>query len=125
VERPVGVRRRIVGGRRASGPNGYPPPGRLERIDDRQEAVRERRVHDEHGMDVRRDGRVAGEDGKGARPIAVLARAGRGVVAEGERERPQVTLRRALRLADAFEFFVPGPKAFEAGAKFLLARGYR
>ncbi|SDR42295.1 uncharacterized peroxidase-related enzyme [Rhizobiales bacterium GAS191] len=29
------------------------------------------------------------------------------------------------RLADAFEFFVPGPKAFEAGAKFLIARGYR
>jgi hypothetical protein len=29
------------------------------------------------------------------------------------------------RLADAFEFFVPGPEAFEAGAKFLLARGYR
>jgi uncharacterized peroxidase-related enzyme len=29
------------------------------------------------------------------------------------------------RLADAFEFFVPGPAAFEAGAKFLLARGYR
>ncbi|HMI88613.1 MAG TPA: carboxymuconolactone decarboxylase family protein [Polyangiaceae bacterium] len=29
------------------------------------------------------------------------------------------------RLANAFEFFVPGPKAFEAGAKFLLARGYR
>jgi uncharacterized peroxidase-related enzyme len=29
------------------------------------------------------------------------------------------------RLADTFEFFVPGPKAFEAGAKFLLARGYR
>jgi uncharacterized peroxidase-related enzyme len=29
------------------------------------------------------------------------------------------------RLADAFEFFVPGPKTFEAGAKFLLARGYR
>src|SRR5262245_13177785 len=29
------------------------------------------------------------------------------------------------RLADAFGFFVPGPKAFEAGAKFLLARGYR
>src|SRR5262249_21737449 len=25
------------------------------------------------------------------------------------------------RLADAFEFFVPGPKFFEAGAKFLLA----
>lgn len=29
------------------------------------------------------------------------------------------------RLADAFAFFVPGPQAFEAGAKFLLARGYR
>ncbi|WP_210254853.1 carboxymuconolactone decarboxylase family protein [Methylocapsa sp. S129] len=29
------------------------------------------------------------------------------------------------RLADAFGFFVPGPEAFEAGAKFLLARGYR
>jgi uncharacterized peroxidase-related enzyme len=29
------------------------------------------------------------------------------------------------RLADAFKFFVPGPKTFEAGAKFLLARGYR
>jgi hypothetical protein len=29
------------------------------------------------------------------------------------------------RLADTFEFSVPGSKAFEAGAKFLLARGYR
>jgi uncharacterized peroxidase-related enzyme len=29
------------------------------------------------------------------------------------------------RLADAFGFFVPGPKAFQAGAKYLLARGYR
>jgi alkylhydroperoxidase family enzyme len=29
------------------------------------------------------------------------------------------------RLADAFGFFVPGPKAFEAGAKYLLTRGYR
>ena len=29
------------------------------------------------------------------------------------------------RLADAFGFFVPGPKAFEAGAKYLLANGYR
>jgi hypothetical protein len=29
------------------------------------------------------------------------------------------------RLADTFEFSVPGPKAFEAGAKFLLVRGYR
>jgi AhpD family alkylhydroperoxidase len=29
------------------------------------------------------------------------------------------------RLADAFGFFVPGPKAFEARAKYLLARSYR
>jgi uncharacterized peroxidase-related enzyme len=29
------------------------------------------------------------------------------------------------RLADAFGFDVPGPKAFEVGAKYLLARGYR
>jgi len=28
-------------------------------------------------------------------------------------------------LADTFEFFVPGQAAFEAGAKFLLKRGYR
>jgi uncharacterized peroxidase-related enzyme len=29
------------------------------------------------------------------------------------------------RLADAFGFSVPDPKVFEAGAKYLLARGYR
>lgn len=29
------------------------------------------------------------------------------------------------RLSDAFGFSVPGPEAFAAGAKFLLARGYR
>lgn len=29
------------------------------------------------------------------------------------------------RLADAFGFAVPGPEAFDAGAKYLLARGYR
>ena len=29
------------------------------------------------------------------------------------------------RLADAFGFFVPGPEVFKAGAKYLLARGYR
>ena len=29
------------------------------------------------------------------------------------------------RLADAFGFFIPGPEAFDAGAKYLLARGYR
>jgi AhpD family alkylhydroperoxidase len=29
------------------------------------------------------------------------------------------------RLADSFGFSIPGPDAFEAGAKYLLARGYR
>lgn len=29
------------------------------------------------------------------------------------------------RLADTFGFSVPGPEAFEAGAKYLLTRGYR
>jgi uncharacterized peroxidase-related enzyme len=29
------------------------------------------------------------------------------------------------RLADAFEFHIPGPAGFEAGAKHLLSRGYR
>ena len=29
------------------------------------------------------------------------------------------------RLADAFEFSMPGPKGFEVGAKYLLVRGYR
>jgi AhpD family alkylhydroperoxidase len=29
------------------------------------------------------------------------------------------------RLANAFDFFVAGPEAFEAGAKYLLSRGYR
>ena len=29
------------------------------------------------------------------------------------------------RLADAFAFFTPGPEGLEAGAKHLLARGYR
>jgi len=29
------------------------------------------------------------------------------------------------RLADAFSFFVSGPKAFEAGAKYLFAPAYR
>ena len=29
------------------------------------------------------------------------------------------------RLSDAFRFSVPGPEAFEVGAKYLLSRGYR
>jgi hypothetical protein len=28
------------------------------------------------------------------------------------------------RLADTFEFFVPGPTSFAVGARLLLARGY-
>jgi len=96
AQRPIDVRRCVERGRRVSGPNWYPAPGRLERAHDPHEAVRQRRVHDEHGMDVGRDGRVVGEDGKRARSVAVLPRAGRRVVAEGERERQQVTLRRAL-----------------------------
>jgi hypothetical protein len=32
---------------------------------------------------------------------------------------------RGHRLADAFGFVQPGPETFEAGAKYLLARGYR
>jgi hypothetical protein len=52
VQAAVDVPRRVVGGRRVSGPNGYPPPGLLERVHDPQEAIRQRRVHDEHGMDV-------------------------------------------------------------------------
>jgi hypothetical protein len=56
-------------------------------------------VDDDHGMDVRRDGRVVGEDGMGARSVAVPARAGRRVVAEGEREREEVSLGRSLVIA--------------------------
>ncbi|TMC83297.1 MAG: alkylhydroperoxidase AhpD family core domain-containing protein [Chloroflexi bacterium] len=29
------------------------------------------------------------------------------------------------RLADAFGFFVPGPRGFESGAQYLLSRGYK
>jgi hypothetical protein len=29
------------------------------------------------------------------------------------------------RTRQRFQFFVPGPAGFEAGAKFLLARGYQ
>jgi uncharacterized peroxidase-related enzyme len=56
----------------------------------------------------------------------------RGVLAAGvSREQVEDALAVAFafnvmnRLADAFGFSIPGPKAFEAGAKFLLARGYR
>jgi uncharacterized peroxidase-related enzyme len=56
----------------------------------------------------------------------------RGVLAAGvSREQVEDALAVAFafnvmnRLADAFGFSIPGPKAFEAGAKFLLAHGYR
>jgi uncharacterized peroxidase-related enzyme len=67
-----------------------------------------------------------------ARGEAVSADDVRTVVAAGA-SRPQVVDALAVsfafgvitRLANAFGFFVPGPAAFEAGAKYLLARGYR
>ena len=70
--------------------------------------------------------------GKLARDRAVDADDMRGVLAAGaSRRQIEDALAVSLafnvtdRLADAFQFAVPGPKAFESGAKFLLARGYR
>jgi uncharacterized peroxidase-related enzyme len=70
--------------------------------------------------------------GKLTREHAVTADDMRAVLAAGvSREQIEDALAVCLafnttdRLADAFGFFVPGPKAFEAGAKFLLRRGYR
>jgi len=70
--------------------------------------------------------------GKLTREQAVTADDMRAVLAAGvSREQIEDALAVCLafnttdRLADAFGFFVPGPKAFEAGAKFLLRRGYR
>jgi AhpD family alkylhydroperoxidase len=70
--------------------------------------------------------------GKLAREHAVGAEDMRAVLAAGA-SRAQIEDALAVsfafnvtdRLSDAFQFAVPGPKAFEAGAKFLLARGYR
>jgi hypothetical protein len=86
---------RLKQSRAFSGPNGYAPPGLFERARDLQEAVREARMHDEHGMHVGRDGRVVEEDVVGGRSTAMLVRAGRRV-AEGKRERQEVTLRRTV-----------------------------
>jgi len=70
--------------------------------------------------------------GKLAREHTVSADDMRAVLAAGvSREQIEDALAVSLgfettnRLANAFEFFVPGPAAFEAGAKFLLGRGYR
>jgi AhpD family alkylhydroperoxidase len=70
--------------------------------------------------------------GKLAREHAVDAGDMRAVLAAGaSRAQIEDALAVALafnvtdRLADAFKFAVPGPKAFDAGAKFLLSRGYR
>jgi hypothetical protein len=52
-------------------------------------------------------------------------------ILEGDGQAPLAERRAAFdnntmnRLADTFGFSVPGPKAFDAGAKFLLAHGYR
>jgi AhpD family alkylhydroperoxidase len=70
--------------------------------------------------------------GKLAREGAVNANDVRAVLAAGA-SRAQIEDALAVsfafnvtdRLADAFAFAVPGPKAFQAGAKFLLSRGYR
>jgi AhpD family alkylhydroperoxidase len=70
--------------------------------------------------------------GKLAREHAVDADDMRSVLAAGA-SRAQIADALAVsfafnvtdRLADAFQFAVPGLKAFEAGAKFLLARRYR
>src|SRR5215469_4173437 len=70
--------------------------------------------------------------GKLTREHAVTAEDMRAVLAAGvSREQIEDALAVSFafnttdRLADAFGFFVPGPTAFEAGAKYLLARGYR
>jgi AhpD family alkylhydroperoxidase len=70
--------------------------------------------------------------GKLTREHAVDANDMRGVLAAGA-SRAQIedalavcfAFNTTVRLADAFAFHVPGPKAVEAGAKFLHARGYR
>jgi uncharacterized peroxidase-related enzyme len=70
--------------------------------------------------------------GKLARDHAVDADDMRAVLAAGA-SREQIVDALAVcfafettnRLANAFEFSVPGAEAFAAGAKFLLARGYR
>jgi uncharacterized peroxidase-related enzyme len=70
--------------------------------------------------------------GKLAREHAVDADDMRAVLAAGA-SREQIVDALAVcfafettnRLANAFEFSVPGAEAFAAGAKFLLARGYR
>ena len=67
-----------------------------------------------------------------AREQAVDADDIRGVLAAGV-SREQIedalavcfTFNTVDRLSRTFGYFVPSPKAFEAGAKFLLARGYR
>ena len=70
--------------------------------------------------------------GKLTREHAVTADDMRAVLAAGvSREQIEDALavsfafNTTTRLADAFGFFVPGPNAFEAGAKVLLKRGYR
>ncbi len=70
--------------------------------------------------------------GKLTREHAVDADDMRGVLAAGvSREQVEDALAVGFafnttnRLADAFGFFVPGPKGFESGARFLLMRGYR
>ena len=70
--------------------------------------------------------------GKLTRDHTITAQDMRGVLAAGA-SRQQIEDALAVcfafnvmtRLANAFDFFVPGPEAFAAGAKYLLDRGYR
>jgi hypothetical protein len=51
-------------------------------------------------MDVRRDGWMVGEDGKGGRTISMFVRAGGRIIPEGDGERQQVPLGWAPRVVD-------------------------
>jgi hypothetical protein len=51
--------------------------------------------------------------------------AGRWCLARANRGRTRGLLQTVDRLFRSFGYFVPSPKAHEAGPKFLLARGYR
>jgi hypothetical protein len=100
MEGPVDISGRIVGGRRIDGPKGDALPGRLERGHDLQEPIREPRVHDDEGMDVRRDRGVVGQNIKEARSVSVLPRAGRWSSRKAMTNGRQVSLRRTLVIVD-------------------------
>jgi hypothetical protein len=75
-------------------------PMMRERVHERQETVRQRRMYDDQGMDVRRDGGMIGEDGGSGGSISVLVGAGRRIIPEGDGEGQQVPFRRTLGVVD-------------------------